>query len=187
MTTLTNEMRNRIVSKLIQHRFSKEQERVKKLGHAVALAVYNDTYSKKERDLMASLPEGWLPECGSMRGVFGGEHGRALLSANARMPYRDDERYVKKSYDGDHKITQQYVEWKHAEKSLEAAIDGARTTAFGLLQTAKTVEKLLSIWPEVKPFIPEQTPRPAPVAIPVGDLNALLKLPVRTRIAAKAA
>lgn len=194
MTRLTNSIRAAICANAIAARFdeTKETHQVRRSGFAYK--VFNDCFTMRQRNDMASLPEGWLPTVSSIAATFatsfqwlsfnGRLSGRAGSMINGtkfdappvRIP-ADRLSSALKVYDADHPLAKEYTAITESDGTLREEIDKATRMVSATLDTFTTVEKLVEGWPEVAPFIPEAS---APVqlpAIPRDALNDMLGLP----------
>ena len=177
-TRLTNDMRDKIVSKLIRDRFFSEEQKLIKKREAFAKKVYNDVYSKKERDLMDSLPDNWLKKRDSIKVQFGSSYDIAYISFGERLPlpYKDDGRVVK-IYDQEHNIAKQYKELKNKETMIREDKKNAESKAYSILNSVTTTGKLFSVWPEIEPTVSKMLPKSTCVpTINVEEVNKVFNL-----------
>jgi hypothetical protein len=177
MTRLTNDMRNLIASSVVAYRFDKPREDLSTRWIEFSNEVYNDIYDAKQRRLMASLPDGWLPMEDSFPISFGGF--RDILSMNTKraFPYSSARGTPVKIYAAEHPLSSKHMSLANARKDLQANRIKCKAQADGILNSVNTVARLLDVWPEIKSFIPGQTPKVLVPALRIAELNAALKLP----------
>lgn len=187
---LTTGLREQITRKVLHHRFQEEYEKLIAKGAKVADKVYNDVFSKKERDLMATLPEGWLPTDddisiqtneGYRRLNF---NGSFYLEGFQRSNTVEMRRFPKsrmsgaaKVYDAGDKLGEEINKLEEAKKDLEARIANTKRQVQAALNSVTTLGKLKTEWPEIAPFCPELEAGSNLPAIPTNKLNELLNLP----------
>lgn len=197
MTKLTTWMRECIVKDLLKHRFGRAAQEFVALKSALALDVYHDVFSEDERKAMAGLPRGWLPEVAKLGVQFGDGRNYVELSFNGatygaiagvlpeglgafNMPVPNrNEHGCAKVYEATHAFSERYDALKGRQSDLEREIDTAKRQAEAAIMSASTINKLVTLWPEVEPFTVRHVPKAAPLpALPTSELNALLGLPV---------
>lgn len=199
-TRLTNTIRERIANAVLRHRFSEPVEVLIADRAAFAEEVYNDVYRKADREKMAALPKGWLPETNSINVQFG-DDGRSYESLNfsglvyggvGGMRKPDDKREVigrraysnrahgcVKVYDADHRLAKKNADLHQRYIDLKTSFEAAKQQVEAALSSASTINKLVEIWPEVEPFARSFDDVPVKVpAIPTAKLNEILDLPV---------
>jgi len=195
MTRLTNDMRNDLADRMIDHTFSEEVRNVC-LAHAdCAKMVYEDVFTSSMRERMNELPDGWLPKVASVRVqsqesvvnlTFNGYfyHLPKLRIKNheeTRMlfPYNMQSDVVA-VYDGSHAIAHVITTMLAQANATSKRIEGARLSLMQTLNKFHTVEKMVEAWPEIRPIAEKITPaaKPQLPALPIAHLNELFKLPV---------
>lgn len=176
-TRLTNELRNRIIKAVLEHRFGPDEAALEKAKARLAQLVYDSLYSADEQKAMAALPEGWLP-----RQMNDGVYLAGLyVSITFAKPLLYTWKHYSESpkFPADHPTSRLFEDINTRKSKLREAKDAASAKVNGILSSASTAKKLLELWPEVEPFIPPDT---APVylpAVPRAEVNALLGLPKR--------
>lgn len=177
MTRLTNDMRNGIVFSLVQYRFNKPSEALRQQWIKFADEVYEDIYDAKQRRLMASLPEGWLPMEDSMHVAFGGLREMLKMTKKRTFPYLSVRSSTIKIYAADHPLSSKHMSLTNERKDLLADRTKCKIQAEAILSSVSTVAMLLDVWPEIKSFIPGQTPKLQVPALRIAELNTALNLP----------
>jgi hypothetical protein len=189
--------RKEISDKLIKHRFEESANDLRRRMAAFAEEIYNDVYSVKDRTLMQSLPEGWLPTNSEIKVQFGSEmvelefNGGVIHSkfgwnkhenkVTKRMPQRDRNDWhgrCVKVYDANDKLSNQWVSLSWELSDLLEKINDASSQIDVMLHRTTTSEGLIAKWPEVAPFLDGiNNYRHVPV-IQTDKLNAILDLPI---------
>lgn len=176
MTTRLNEAVREATLKNLEGQFKTQEEAVENSLKILGTDIYWHVYDRWRLELAAS-PEGWLEQADDMRACL---HGQAVylkllepakFPACHRTPWFDDK----------HQFTKRWQALRKAEEELRDTKRKAIASARGILKGCRTVEALLKAWPEVKPFLPADLKRPPPVmptalAIPMADLNAMLRI-----------
>lgn len=199
---LSNAKVEGILNRTLTHRFSKEIAALVTAQSAFADRVYNDVYSKPDRDKMNALPKGWLVEATSMNVRIGGSSWISLDFDGKRLPSalrlcQDGvtagtaiTRPVKAVHNGriaavyeaTHALAIRYEKLQQEKSSLESQVEEARSKLRSVLRSFTTVGGLLKAWPELAPFVAAPVATNAPntlPAIPLAQLNELLNLPVK--------
>lgn len=197
---LTSHIRDQIAKSVLTHRFSDEINALIAERSAFAEDVYNDVYRKADREKMAALPAGWLPEVDSLTAQFGeGVYSYATIPLNGEIygslrAYRNGPKPVEsvrrrsfnkhsrgccKVYPADHRLSSRYDKIESAEKDLAKRIRETEQQVVAALASTSSVSVLLKAWPEIEPFAKHFIATPAKLpAIPVESLNETLGLPV---------
>lgn len=179
MTTLNNSKREIILSRLLKHRFEKEDAAMEAKRAALAVRIYDDAFPKKQRDLMATLPDGWLPTVDTISFVAAGDWKRLRLPNERRIPL-SRKNAAAKAYDADHPIAEAVADLEAKDAELRARRDECRFNVRAMLASANTVAALVKTWPEVAPFVTiAEGMRAALPAVNLSDLNASLALPAK--------
>ena len=199
MTRLTNDIRDAILRSLIKHRFQPEIDAIENRVQALAGEVYDAAYDADTQARMQGLPDGWLFQDDDFEAVFGGQRVRigfngymyrgadmaGLDNAKPKVLRRILEQHRQRSLVSlttDHPLSKKFEAINQDRERLKEAIGTSRRKTRAALDAVSTVEKLISVWPEVKPFaeryVEAKDTRPKLPAIPVENLNASLGLPV---------
>lgn len=193
---LNNSIRDRIIHAALSHRFKKEAEAIRNEWAVFAMRVYNRQYDQKTRNSMDALPEGWLPESGSIRATFGGRRGyfsfsgsfsmgkeaTNLLTSEASIFKRflaRDHGNMGKSYSADDKISDEFTDLCRKSEDLETRIREAKAVLTSALNSVWTVGAVVKNWPHLQPFVPvKEKGKSTLPAVTEKKLNELLDLPV---------
>lgn len=192
---LTRANRERIQTAMLRHRFEDGFRALAEEEADLARDVYKDVYRKKDRDIMTSLPNGWMRECSVISAVFGGQYASLRVNGKEyneplglgievefptfRMPDKHRASSAVKAYSAGHRLAVRYAKHKSKKEGLREEAFRARKQILVVLQSASTSKKLLEIWPECAPFLAPFTPKKAQLpAVPVVELNKALGLPV---------
>jgi hypothetical protein len=172
---ITSFLRDRTISALIEHRFSAERKEQEQRSCEIGQRIYNDTFSVSERELMQSLPDGWLPVSSHIRASIGGIYESICMGGDLRFPSSKENQCVQ-VYDGQDPIAIAWVQLEGDKDCLRRRVKEARAAALAILESVTTTGALIAKWPEVAPFLPpESLPETLP-SIPIESINKLLGL-----------
>lgn len=195
-------MREKIIDNLMVHSFlTRCQEKMTEQA-SLAAAVYDDFYSKAERETITGLPNGWLPSyeyvcCrvdnedlslnfngwianGPAWGVLN-DAGVKRPSEKSERPFAhcDGGRFVK-VHEGNKGLGKRLLTFVRECRTLDEELRDARRKADATLSKFRTVEKLIEAWPEIEPMTVGVC-APSPVSLPAlatDTLNNMFGLPV---------
>lgn len=198
---LTNNIREALLNKLLERAFKARCDEFMKRAGAFALRVHVDVFGS-DLDKMNALPDGWLPKDDDITVRFGytqtrlsfdgtlGRDGitdafRKCGSRGGSTVYRrfTYSKYgtVAKEYNARHALAEEYEAFINERKDLSDEIERAAHTAKAAVDSCSSIQKLISIWPEVEEFAREflrDGERKALLPdIPRSQLNAILNLP----------
>lgn len=198
-TRLTNDIRSSIATLVLRHRFEDEIEALVADRAAFAEEVYNDIYRKPDREKMAALPSGWLPEANRIGAQFGATGNTYVQLDFAGSVYGNVSKFRKigdrndvrrrlltkhahgcaKAYEDSHRLSVKHMELDARFGALKSSITTAERQTETALASVGTIKRLIEVWPEVAPFALkfEDAPRNLPT-VPTSELNKLLDLPV---------
>lgn len=189
MTTRLNQwMRDAILTKLIARAFDARELELKKLDKELAQDVYADLYSPKIQQAMAGLPAGFLPESRYVMVKFGETMDQAHWASGAEEARRIANVHggrhsaCARVYAPEHPLCVRHEKLRTLEQELSHERDEARRQIKAVLYSCSTVEKLIKTWPEMEEFAKgylnaANRPTSTALAIPLVELNSLLKLP----------
>ena len=199
MSRITKETRDRIIDRIIQHRYRDEAQKVTKDLSLFALKVHREAYGKNYDGMMA-LPEGWLPttnwfslqmpEYTQMYINGSGDQGlipRQFTRAGAKPIDVKNVRIwsrhkgsVMAIFSVTDEVSRAWPILKGRQTDLIKEIDEQIGNLNATLSQLNTVKKLRENWPEVWDLIKDLIPvnsRGGAVMVPVQHLNETLKLP----------
>lgn len=171
---LTTYIRDQAISNLMANRFDKEQKAIKKEELELGEFAYNTFFGEHKRR-MNGLPKGWLPRRSYFETYVAGERHQFRLKEERSFPYdihSNDRRLHMTCL-----LTTKMKE--HQQRKIKFIDDKAtaRAQAHSVLNSVSTVEKLLKVWPEVKPFLPKvEGIVTTALALPIASLNTMLGL-----------
>lgn len=200
---LTNTIVENVTSKVMKHRFTADVLDLRCAEAKLFGSAWAHIYSKAEQKFLIGAPDGFvsttvmfrlriggqrheLDARGSSYGAFGycltdeDKEKLKLLPFNIRCAVADRDGYTetKLSFAADDeglpaavvalasKKADLVSRIKEAEQKVTAAISGT------------TRAKAILLWPEIEPFLPEESKPAGLPALPTKELNALLDLPV---------
>lgn len=151
---LTNHDRRAILRKLLAG-FHERQATIQERKNRLGSQIYNARFSLKERKLMESLPEGWLPTVDHISVEIPGGRESFDFEPSVRVPnsvnsynpclFSAHDMRTEQSHLLD-KIVAFNKELAAVEKECQAASREAR----GILWGCSTAKKLFEVWPEIK-------------------------------------
>ena len=177
---LNESIRHKIISALLEKRFSKEDEAKAKKSQSLAQQVYNDQIQKKDRDIMATLPDGWLPMVSSLRVQFGDDYTYLSLKESVPLPH-NRSKYTFAVYEKDHKLTKKFSDIDSKDDEIRDGKVDIKKKAWAILTSVRTTKQLFDVWPEVQGVVlsvietPEE-PKHLP-ALPISEVNKAIGLP----------
>lgn len=195
---LTHDMRSSIRAALLKHRFEKDVRALIKERAAFARAVYDDIYKAKQRQIIDSLPQGWLPITGAISVKFGATYvslefsgggegglkvrqitGEPLDSVHLPVAAKHSHGCVA-VYDAGHRLSTRHEKIAAATADLKKAISEADAQISAALDATSTTAGLVKVWPEIEPVLLKLSPASVPLpAVPTAKLNEMLNLPLR--------
>lgn len=180
-TKLSEYHRRHICENLLFSRFSKEKLAIKEgftaLGELIFHHVWDNTAQKK----MNALPDGWLPSVKNIKARIGGVDAEFTLRKSRRVPY---EKYSA-SYDGgctnhiynspvkDCPFVESFTALRDRHSLCHSQEIQAKSEINGILNSATTTGKLISIWPEIKTIVEEICCVSPPTLLPAPQLQKL--------------
>ena len=192
-------IRDELTKLLLTRRFGPDIDNLISEQAKFADAVYKDVYSERDRKLMESLPEGWLPEKDNIMVQFGPDIHRVQFNGSKSIhdelsSYKNSEyprsitrrvtqqnsRYCAKIYSHKSKFTKENLHLENVSVDLRDAIRRAKVGTTTALATFTTVSSLIKGWPEVAPFAEKYLDSSLVVRLPAiasEQLNSMLDLP----------
>lgn len=178
---LTNHMRDCIRDALLKHRFGEEQKALAAQKESLAVRLYDHFFPKELQDKLNALPKGFLPE-GCEIWVRMGEgtnhFERFPFPDGQNRRYRSADHNRWRVLDREHPLCVEYMAIHSKEEDIVKTRRELKSQIVAALNSATTVGKLITLWPEVEPFCRQYIDRPPAQlpALPVESLNNLLKL-----------
>lgn len=203
MTRLTKDTKADILQNVMRHAFADEYEALMEERAKLADAIYHGTYSDSEQKLISKCPSGWLNTSSYIFADFGERATSFSFTGkeNLSISYHADDGLEfqaqwmgvkKKSEDrkvpGNSwgnckefkrgKIRNMYDDIYAKEQTLFERFTTALSEARATIDSATTAKKLVTMWPEIEPFIPASAyPKKNEIAIVSSNLNNKLNLP----------
>jgi len=190
---LTTAIRESIRTALLRHRFEAERATLVAEGAALAAQIYDACWSRKDTQLMATIPEGWMPRVSEFRVEVAGAVANCDLSGDFRVRHSVFEsiedvyrsvpsckKYgVLQVFDAGSRIAKAHEQHARKVTDFQERFAAAYTQVSGALASYSNTKLLVAGWPEAAPFVRPITPAIPLPAVPVKQLNKLLNLPVR--------
>lgn len=200
-TRLTNNIRESLLKKLLERAFKPRCEDFLKRAAAFAVKVHADVFGDDLAKMMA-LPKGWLPTDDDIMVRFGGDNTRlsfrgSLGSGGIPDIFRrcgapgGDNVYLlftsathsttAKVYNARDALSIEYEALINERNDLVEEISKASRTANAAMNSCSSIQKLISVWPEVgdfaKEFLVDGERKALLPDVPRAQLNAILNLP----------
>lgn len=176
---LTNDDRKLILERLIEHAYAKREAALLETSNVLGMQAHDRIYSKKIRDTMASLPEGFLSVDNDVCVNVGGKRIELRLATSVRVRQgytAHSERSL--SLLGDDAFGLKVVAHAKAIETLRDEKNTAERNIRLALSAMSTVKACIERWPEARTFVEDLEKKPVmALAIPLRDLNKTLGLP----------
>lgn len=179
---LTNAIREEILNKLLVHKFSQEEQDIKREMMDFALEVYRSALTKEELAWVNSAPKSFRCSIGSgyIRAYFAGQHCLLDVSADSCFAFTD-EIASRMRFAADHPFTTTFEKIEQKDRAFRIRRRNAENEAEAVLWSVQTLKKLLEVWPEIEPFCPTpevKTKTSTAIAIRRDELNNTFGLPI---------
>ena len=175
---LTNAIRDEIIKDVISKEFAKEEARLKKQEHVIGMKCYDKVYPKKERDLAAALPKGWIHLDSCLRFNVAGMQMTFVVSQE--VPVRSENGHCARLGDiACDDIKQLALDLHHEKEQLGEKKSDLRLKLRVVLYSVNTYKRLTEAWPEGKKYYERFKPKGENSMLPairVSELNAALGL-----------
>lgn len=178
---LTKQLRERILFELLKDKFKDKEAEIEKKKINLANQIYESKYSQAERDLMTSLPIGWLEVRTGIYASLGGEFLQFEFEKNSPKRYPHSQGHACLIKEDTGKLTKAYQHIKSLIENLKDERGLLREKINSILYSAKSDKRLREIWPEISivlDLVCEKIPQPL-ATIPkklISDLNSQLNL-----------
>lgn len=187
---LTNQLREQIISDIVDALTTKEETTLKKRESALGIQCYNHLFTKRQRDIMNELPRGWLPEDTCLQFNVGGMAVSLTTDKPVRVPFRQDvsvDETVGTYRSGckrlgniaDEELKQKFLGLHSDQEALKVKVRKMRTDTKAMLDSVQTYAQLEKNWPEGKKFYGKYKPKHGDSQLPairVQELNKTLGL-----------
>jgi len=178
MSRLINQLRQKMLSTVLDHAFSEKQADAKKKLVAASDALYMDHHGEYLK-IMQKLPTKFLYTHSRMDTNIGGQRHVVSLSETKPMSYESNcSRIV---FEADNPVA---IAWLQANDNVDAVNkqrESMSREVNAVLESVHTFKKLWEVWPECKTLLEKFEQKPAIAILPavqVDRLNSVLGLPV---------
>lgn len=180
--TLTNDLRSRIADKIVREKFTiKKQELEKEIlefNHLIIQDLLPEEFKKefkKELHFVLNNP-GWFPKEREFKVKFGPTIAYINLDKSVLVPYYLFQGNVLKIYEAGSPFETLYNSLENRVSHLENERRELRTKINAILNSVNTTKQLLSVWPEVEPYIPDYCKNvPNLPSVLISEVNQLIK------------
>ena len=178
MSKISKDIKEKIARRAATKFAEKTKIKLAKEEEKLALQCYNHIYSKKERDIIATVPDGWLRKCKCLKFNIAG--WTVTLTAKEEMPTKQQD-YCKplgvvEAGDLADKVQAHATAKKKADEDLSAFYHKILSMLLGV----STWKKLQETWKEgtefYKDLIPAENTGANVPAVLVADINKALGL-----------
>lgn len=188
---LTTAMRESICKAMLRHAFLKRWEELCEKKAEFASEIYQAAFPEADRTMMQQLPKGWLPEEDSLKIACGSSYFSFSVSGffsvnrlteghkteRVRVPYHCKHSPVL-ALDVAHPMAIKAQKIHDAAQDFRKEVERAWSSSLNAVNSCSTVNRLGELWPESRPFLPKEAPKPQLPALPIAALNTMLQLPV---------
>lgn len=172
---LTRELREKILKKLLDHRFKNEQDALNKETQAMSAKIYASKYTPELLGLMAQLPKNSFKKLGSFKVRVGDRWEYFRLDTSVEILYSDSQACF--DLVPDSAVGKELYNLVGRKNKLHARRSEAYNQVWEVLNSVTTINRLIKVWPETEPFVKEYLfDSPTLPAVPVQQLNELLEL-----------
>lgn len=183
---ITATLRDEIAQRLVKYSHRPAVEKAREDLMKVGDRIYNHLVPRSDRDLIDTLPSGFMVEMDSLRMSVPCEGGgfksmSVHMSERRRLPHTIGFGQCEISVSLGKQLRSAHQANKRAKLDMETALAEARQT----IAQFRTVGALIKAWPEIEPFIPE--PEGGSKALITIPDNTKFKLPVKGKAAAELA
>jgi hypothetical protein len=197
---LNNDLRERLIGQILRHRFAERQSAHVPVRAALAEEFYNLSFTLAERSAMQALPDGWLQKMDGIRVQISGQitsldfNGDFMRSGwfqmRAESVYRlfthETRNSVMLTLGSTHPLAIRYDRQAHQMSVIDEEVKTAKNAIRAVVSQASTTGRLLTLWPEVRPFLEKllgaPPPPPSLPAVRTVELNRMLGLPIEETI-----
>lgn len=184
MGKMSHATREKIVEQVVVHTFRGRRKALQNLQYALADMIYNEAYSKKERDLIDSLSDAYVQSIDLLEIFYETDSGsKSALHVTAagkgkRMP-RGHNSKIRLMFDKETKCHKYILEYVRASSQLTKDEYALRKEAKAIVNSCSTDRRLIEVWPEVEqmvdPALLGKQPKDMLPAVNVSVINAVIQ------------
>lgn len=183
---LSNDLRKEIIDNAMKGAYEEDKKKCDEAARKLADQVYRSFVTAEQEDVMKSLPHGFFNTKEGVRVAFyiDLEDERQFRGCISHTLCFSDQKRIPANLSYGHvtvtnaELYKQAAQLQKMRIEIENKEDYLYEQLKRLLLSAKTVKKLIEIWPEGKGFIPEEALNPAPTsdlpAVIVANVTSLL-------------
>lgn len=182
---LTNELRDRIVARLVKNATEKTMLELKEREGKLAELCYNTIIPEKDRKIIEKHPH--LFSTTPRINVYVGDLRRTLyFPKSVHIPNPLSHTFSFFRIEGDSPIYKEIYEFVADYREAEVKKNALEATATATLSKFSTLKKAREAWPDLmtvaKDLLEEPDTTTTAVAFPLEDLNAKFGLPVEEKV-----
>lgn len=174
---LTQDHRRDIVSRLLYEKFHAQEQSIKDRFKKLADDTIDELIGPA-KDLMSTIPEGWLPKVESLYVSYAGM--THYFESDRVVPNFVIDADNRTAFDASHPLTIEFMAINDLNDKIVEEKNKAKVLAKAMLSRFTTVKKLIEVWPEVEPYVFGKKDEAAIEHLPVvqtSQLNAVFGLP----------
>ena len=173
---LNNEIREQILRALLKKYDEEQGPAGKREDHALGQVVWRRLLGVRGLRLLTGLPRGWLPTTTAIYVAVGDRRYVAELPEPLPVPWSAHTARNHMTLRATDPLAQRLVRHEQQRIARNEARSHLRQQIWGTLRKAYTTRQLMAAWPEVEPFLPATTWRPAVAAAAPSTINKTLGL-----------
>lgn len=177
---LTNYDRDGIVNRALVAAFADRRATNSAEENDLGVAVYEKLFSKADRDLALTMPEGWIYRDKCLRVTFGFQRTVLNLIDGVLVPSNNMYGCNNQGTIHDQDLCDRFTRLEQEKSKLKEDYDSAKNKLRALLNSVNTYARLAEVWPEGVEFYKSLEPKEGskPLAIRTDEINAMLGLPL---------
>ncbi|HCM30559.1 MAG TPA: hypothetical protein DIC32_01955 [Acinetobacter radioresistens] len=178
MSRLTKQLREKMLSTVLDHAFSEKQSQAKSELNVAAEALYMAHHGEHLATLEL-LPSSFIYRSKGFDVSIGGQRHMIYFDENRIMTYESNHSRV--AFEADHPEAQAFLRATDKVDDVNKERRDMCREVNAVLESVHTFKKLWEVWPECKSLLEKFEDKPAIAILPavqVHRLNAALGLPV---------
>lgn len=181
-TRLTQTIRQEILSAAMNGAYKSDEQLINEKLIDLSEQIYRHLVTEEQERLMGRLPHGFFNLSSAKRAYIRPSIGNTSFR-HVELKFKKERRLPAfcSGYNdiniADDAMLEAYLKIEKEKNALEEKRQNLRSHIAGVLESVNTVQKLLDVWPEAKPFIPQYVfaEKAALPALVTDKLNDLLR------------
>lgn len=185
---LTKDMKETIARRAINQKFEPISKKLTEKESKIGMRLYNETFPKATRDLLAKLDEKWIETDRCLNFAVNGQQYAFKVDPAVPVP-PNGRRYCQRLASLTTDTPTGAAAWDYMQELQKAKQDkaDAERAIMALLDSVTTIKKLGEVWPEGKAFYSMYEAQVADTGLPavqIENLNNILGLKSKAKVAA---